>query len=129
MGNTHAHTHATLVSYLSSFSSPTTTMAAHGDKVKAALAHFKEMLNAEWSDCSEADGIQIKSAPYKGSSVTAFYGQKKLEGNARKLADILWNGDESMYKDWDAKCLKWSIVENIDENTRIEYTLQDLPWP
>jgi hypothetical protein len=52
-----------------------------------------------------------------------------VDGNARKFSEILWNGDMAMYKRWDKKCVEWRIVEKVSDDSRVEYALQDLPWP
>mmetsp|Transcript_17807 Transcript_17807/g.45316 ORF Transcript_17807/g.45316 Transcript_17807/m.45316 type:complete len:160 (+) Transcript_17807:74-553(+) len=94
-----------------------------------ALAHFKEILEWDWQADTSADGISIMKHDYPDSSIAAFYGEQVVDGNARKFGDILWNGDLAMYKRWDSKCLDWRVVEQLNDDSRVEYTLQELPWP
>lgn len=111
------------------------------DKLYEKLNWIKELVTEtkllsktgvpDWEFVKQIDNMTMLRRFLPGSDIACFKSNGLIAANTRMLSDYIWktfNSEENM-KVNDGNILKYEVVENIDENTRICHQINSLPWP
>jgi len=99
------------------------------------LNQLLDLDDDSWITLNIKDDIITQKKNISGSSFVAYRSYSIINGNNEQpkigdMMNIIWNtySNESNIKNYDSAISKYD-VKNIDNNTRIAYQINKLPWP
>jgi len=104
------------------------------DYKKVALDNFEEIKNLlqgdrTWTKILDENSTEIFETSIPPNPIGCFRAVGIVDGAPEKLFDVLWNARDDTWKKIDDSLTIWKIVEELDENNRILYQVNKLPWP
>eukprot|EP01102_Stenamoeba_stenopodia_P001670 TRINITY_DN1150_c0_g1_i1.p2 TRINITY_DN1150_c0_g1~~TRINITY_DN1150_c0_g1_i1.p2 ORF type:complete len:199 (-),score=46.83 TRINITY_DN1150_c0_g1_i1:140-736(-) len=78
---------------------------------------------------AEKEGTALWEKPLPGSSINCFKATRLLSAKPSDAANQIWKWGFSDWQAISSDLVSWEIGEQIDENTRVNYQVNKLPWP
>jgi len=80
---------------------------------------------------SSTDNIQIDKLSIEGSNLDCFCSSGLVNVDMLTLMSYVWNvyAREEHVKEFDSDIVSYEVVEQLDDNTRLCYQINSMPWP
>jgi hypothetical protein len=101
------------------------------EQVANAVALAKTLMKETdgWTVSKEEGNtvLSVKTCP--GSSVNCARAVGPVKGKPEELIEKLWAFRKAEWQKWSDDVEEWNIIDEVDENTRVVYQVNKLPWP
>lgn len=87
--------------------------------------------NDEWEDVNNSNGVNTRRKFLPDSTYACFRSTGIIDRHLDELVEATWKTFDNLEnnRQFDADIDQYQIVKNIDENTRLCYQVNKLPWP
>lgn len=102
------------------------------DQIGEKLEFLKQLINSfDWQTVKQTDNICTQKKFLPESKFACFRSFGTVNSTPPKLMDFVWQlyGSSDYIKKHDPEILDYYILETINENSRICYQINNMPWP
>lgn len=100
--------------------------------IQEKLQLLKNLISSDkWLLVKNVDNVTTKKKFFEDSNIACFSSNGLIKADTNKLSNFVWNvfSSEENMKKYDPNIVKYEVVQNIDDNTRICHQINSLPWP
>eukprot|EP01098_Paradermamoeba_levis_P007339 TRINITY_DN3026_c0_g1_i1.p1 TRINITY_DN3026_c0_g1~~TRINITY_DN3026_c0_g1_i1.p1 ORF type:complete len:198 (-),score=74.63 TRINITY_DN3026_c0_g1_i1:58-651(-) len=98
------------------------------DKIFAEVLHLAGETEG-WKVTKDGNGAVLSEKGVEGSALNMFRVVAVVPHPPKKVIDTLWSWGLAEWKEYDPDVKEWRVVQQIDDNTRVLYQVNSLPWP